>query len=168
MREWSLMTENHFRSNFRSIHNFNFLEIISQNDPPAAILDDRKSLSIAFLPISDKYATLNFLDFFTKWLPAAIISRHFRYATFFFIFFSKWFWFLRLSPKSIGFFQSRSSMAVSNMNLAPDQNHNIPEISGYNNVGDIIMTHFFTNENFSGHVFRLNVSRILKWFACLD
>ena len=30
---------------------------------PAAILDDRKSLSIAFLAISGKYATLIFLDF---------------------------------------------------------------------------------------------------------
>ena len=32
--------------------------------PPAAILDDQKSLSIAFLAISDQYATLIFLFFF--------------------------------------------------------------------------------------------------------
>ena len=36
----------------------------------AAILDDRKTLSIAFLAISDQYATF----FFTKWLPAAILD----------------------------------------------------------------------------------------------
>ena len=34
-------------------------------------LDDRKSLSIAFLAISDQYATF---IFFTKWLPAAILD----------------------------------------------------------------------------------------------
>ena len=33
-------------------------------------LDDRKSLLIAFLAISDQYATF----FFTKWLPAAILD----------------------------------------------------------------------------------------------
>ena len=40
---------------FRSIHNFFFTKWL-----PAAILDDRKSLSIAFLAISDQYATLFF------------------------------------------------------------------------------------------------------------
>ena len=39
--------------------------------PPAPILDDRKSLSIAFLAISDQYTTF---IFFTKWLPAAILD----------------------------------------------------------------------------------------------
>ena len=34
-------------------------------------MDDRKSLSIAFLAISDQYATFIFL---TKWLPAAILD----------------------------------------------------------------------------------------------
>ena len=38
---------------------------------PAAILDGRKSLLIAFLAISDKYATF---FFFTKWSPAAILD----------------------------------------------------------------------------------------------
>ena len=58
--------------------------------PPAAILDDRKSLSIAFLAISDQYATLSCWTFFSKWPPVAgghfglpkitfdLISRHFR------------------------------------------------------------------------------------------
>ena len=41
---------------------------------PAAILDDRKSLSIAFLAISDQYATFICFDFLTKWLPAAILD----------------------------------------------------------------------------------------------
>ena len=40
--------------------------------PPHPILDDRKWISIAFLAISDKYAT--FYLFFTKWLPAAILD----------------------------------------------------------------------------------------------
>ena len=84
-----------------------------------------------------------FHHIFTKWSLAAILV-------------------FRFSPKSIGFFHSRSSMAVSNMNLIralvsqlretqalacgggggmrrrrrrPDQNHNIPEIL---NFGDII------------------------------
>ena len=35
----------------------------------AAVLDDRKSLLIAFLAISDQYTTF----LFTKWLPAAIL-----------------------------------------------------------------------------------------------
>ena len=38
-----------------------------------AILDDRKSLLIAFLDISDQYTTL-FFNLFTKWLPAAILD----------------------------------------------------------------------------------------------
>ena len=61
--------------------------------PPAAILDDKKSLFITFLVISDKYATwtwtwtwtflvildpyatFNFFEFFfTKWPPAVILD----------------------------------------------------------------------------------------------
>ena len=54
------MTENHFRSHF-SPFQINtqlllFLNFVSKW-PPAAILDDRKSLSLAFLAISDQYAT---------------------------------------------------------------------------------------------------------------
>ena len=62
------------------------------------ILDDRKSLFITFLAISDEYATL---IFFTKWLPAAILDDRKslsiaflaisdQYATIFKPFFSKW------------------------------------------------------------------------------
>ena len=40
---------------------------------PAAILDVRKSLSVAFLAISDQYATF-LLNCFTKWLPSAILD----------------------------------------------------------------------------------------------
>ena len=40
----------------------------------AAILDDRKSLSNAFLAISDQYATF----FFSKWPPAAIFDVRFE------------------------------------------------------------------------------------------
>ena len=40
----------------------------------AAILDVRNSLSIAFLAISDRFATLIFFEFLTKWLPAAILD----------------------------------------------------------------------------------------------
>ena len=40
---------------------------------PAAILDVRKSLSVAFLAISDQYAIF-FTCFGTKWLPSAILD----------------------------------------------------------------------------------------------
>ena len=129
--------------------------------PPAAILDDRKSLFIAFFAISDQYTTF-FVDISVQygrqrpfWIPlvmkctscSIIFSQNGR---------RRPFWFFRCSPKSIGFFHSRSSMAVSNMKFdtcigvtvtwntslgvwrlrrRPDQNHNIPEIS---NFGDII------------------------------
>ena len=44
--------------------------------PLVAILDDRKSLSIAFLAISDQYPTF-FFFFFSKWPPAAILDPDF-------------------------------------------------------------------------------------------
>ena len=79
------MTENHFRSHF-----FVFTKWLT-----AAILDDRKSLLIAFLAISDQCATFIFLDFFfTKchfgWPKITFnrISRHFRSIRNFF--FTKW------------------------------------------------------------------------------
>ena len=68
---------------------------------PPPILDDRKSLSIAFLAISDQCATsIFFLNLFTKWLPAAILDDRKslsiaflaisdRYTTVFLIFFFK-------------------------------------------------------------------------------
>ena len=37
-------------------------------------MDVRKSLSVAFLAISDQYATLIFLKFLTKWLTSAILD----------------------------------------------------------------------------------------------
>ena len=51
---------------------------------PAAILDVRKSLSIAFLAISDQYATSIFFKFFfvnyfyKKWRPFWMSENHFR------------------------------------------------------------------------------------------
>ena len=89
--------------NFRLI--YNFLIVLWQRcftkRPPTAILDYWKSLSIAFLAISDQYATLSygvhklFHHIFTKWPSAAILV-------------------FRFSSKSIGFFHYRSSsMAVS-------------------------------------------------------
>ena len=96
------ITKNHFfdriSHHFRSIRNFYFFT----KWLPVAILDDRKSLSIAFLAISDQYVTLIFFHkmaagghfglpkitfdrisrhfrsirnfFFTKWLPVAILD----------------------------------------------------------------------------------------------
>ena len=64
--------------------------------PIWAILDDRKSLLIAFLAISDKYTF--FLEFFLKWPPAAILE-------------------VRFAPKTIGFFHYVLSMAMPNMKL---------------------------------------------------
>ena len=99
------MTENHSRSHFSPFQiNTQLLFFFFTKWLPAAILDDRKSLSIAFLAISDQYATFNFfsqngcrrpfwmtenhfrshfspfqintqlLFFFTKWLPVAILD----------------------------------------------------------------------------------------------
>ena len=62
-----------------------------------AILDDRKSLSNAFLAISDQYTTF-FLFFFSKLPPAAIVE-------------------VRFAPKTLGFFHYVSSMAMPNMKL---------------------------------------------------
>ena len=57
---------------FRSIWNFFVLKCLTKW-PPAAILDVRNSLSIAFLAISDRYGTLFFV-FLTKLPPAAILD----------------------------------------------------------------------------------------------
>ena len=68
------MTENHFWSHFspfqinRQLWFFLFTKWL-----PAADLDDRKSLLIAFLDISDQYATLIIFLIFTKWLPGTIL-----------------------------------------------------------------------------------------------
>ena len=92
------MTGNHLWSHF-SPFQINTQLFFFSKWLPAAILDDRKSLLITFLTISDQYATTFFS---TKWLPAAILddrkslSNAFlaisdQYATsFFWIFFPKW------------------------------------------------------------------------------
>ena len=67
------MTENHFRSHFSPFQintQLLFLFDFVHKMAAAAILDNRKSLSITFLAISDQYATFCF----TKWLPAAILD----------------------------------------------------------------------------------------------
>ena len=93
---WSKTTFDRISRHFRSI--YIFLLNVFTKWLPAAILDDRKSLSIVFLAISDQYTTLIF--FFTKWLPAAILDDRIslsiaflaisdQYATLIF-FFTKW------------------------------------------------------------------------------
>ena len=70
------MTKNHFRLHFSPFQintQLFFFDFFFQNGrrPPFwksfwAILDDRKSLSIPFLAISDQYATIIFFEFFFK------------------------------------------------------------------------------------------------------
>ena len=72
------MTENHFRSHFSpfQINTQLFFSLIFFSKwPPAAILDDQKSLSIAFLAISDQDAI--FILFFSKRPPVAILKVRF-------------------------------------------------------------------------------------------
>ena len=76
------MAAGRISGHFRSIRNFFFTNFfIFAKWPPAPILDVRNSLSIAFLAISDRYATLIFfflifffVNCYTKWLPAAILD----------------------------------------------------------------------------------------------
>ena len=96
------MTENHFRSHFLAISDqyatlFYFLFFTKWL--PAAILDDRKSLSIAFLAISDQNSISLFFIFKMAARPFWMTENHFlstllaisdQYATFFLIVFSKW------------------------------------------------------------------------------
>ena len=65
---WPKITFDRISRHFRSIRNFFFTKWL-----PAAILDDRKSHLIAFLAISDQYATFIFL--FTRWLPRMTENR---------------------------------------------------------------------------------------------
>ena len=98
------MTENNFLSHF-SLFRINtqllYIFFFFTKLPPAAILDDRKSLSIAFLAISDQYATFIFWKFLSqngRRRPFWMIENHFRlhFAPFqintqlSFNFFSKW------------------------------------------------------------------------------
>ena len=85
------MTENHFRSHFSPFQintQVLFLLIFYATKIiffftkwlPAAILDDRKSLSIAFLAISDQYASFISLDFLAQngcWRPFWMTKNHF-------------------------------------------------------------------------------------------
>ena len=76
------MTENHFRWHFSPFQINAQLFIFFTKWLPAAILDDRKSLSIAFVAISDKYATLIFFDFFLQngcRRPFWMTEYHFRW-----------------------------------------------------------------------------------------
>ena len=66
--------------------------------PLWAILDYLKSLSIAFLAISESIRNFIFLIFFSKWPPAAILE-------------------VQFAPKTIGFFHYVLSMAMPNMKL---------------------------------------------------
>ena len=121
------MTENHFRSHFSPFQintqlffcDFFFKMAAGRHfgSPFWDILDDRKSLSISFLAISDQYATFYLFFFF-------FISRHFRSICnffFFFFFFSKWppaaILEVRFAPKTIGFFHYVLSMPMPNMKL---------------------------------------------------
>ena len=100
---WPKITFDRISRHFTSIHNFYIFFIFSTKWLPATILDDRKSLLIAFLAVSNQYATFIFFHkmaagghfgwlkitfnrmyrrfksihnfyFFTKWLPAAILD----------------------------------------------------------------------------------------------
>ena len=86
------MTFDRISHHFRSMHNFFFTKWL-----PAAIFDDRKSVLIAFLAISDQFATSN-VFFFFKMAAAAILE-------------------VRFAPKTIGFFLYVLSMAMPNMKL---------------------------------------------------
>ena len=66
---WPKITFDRISRHFRSIRNFFFISFTKWL--PAGILDDQKSILIAFIAISDQYATLKF---FTKWLPSAILD----------------------------------------------------------------------------------------------
>ena len=73
------MTENHLLSHF-SPFQINTLLLFFTKWLPAAILDDKKSLSISFLAISDKYATFICICFSQNGCrrPFWIIENHFR------------------------------------------------------------------------------------------
>ena len=57
---WPKITFYRISHHFRSIRKFNFLNFFLTKWPPATILDDCQSLSIAFLAISYQYATFCF------------------------------------------------------------------------------------------------------------
>ena len=85
---WPKITFDLISRHFRSICNFYFFGFFFTKWPPAAILDDRKSLLISSLAISDQYATFIFFEIFYKmaagrhfWWPKITfdrISRNYR------------------------------------------------------------------------------------------
>ena len=92
------MTENHFRSHFSPFQINTQLLFFFTKWLPTDILDDRNSLLITFLAISDQYATFIFLNFCSKWPPAVILE-------------------VRFAPKTIGFFHYVLSISMPNMKL---------------------------------------------------
>ena len=100
---WPKIAFDHISRHFRAIRNFFSTFVFKMaaggpfGSPIWAILDDRKSLSIAFLAISDQYTTY-FLIYFSKWPPADILE-------------------VRFAPKTIGFFHYVLSKAMPNMKL---------------------------------------------------
>ena len=94
---WPKITFECISRHFRSIRNFFYFWVFFSKWPIWAISDDRKSLSIAFLAISDQYTTF-FSFFFSKWPPAAYLE-------------------VQFAPKTIGFFYYVLSMAMPNMKL---------------------------------------------------
>ena len=129
---WQKITSDCISRHFRSIRNFYFFGKIFHK---TAILDDRKSLSITFLTISDRYVPFLFLIFFFqngRRQPFWMTKNHFRshFSSFqintqfliFLNFFSKYgrrwpFWKSDFPQKTIGFFPYVLSMAVPKMKL---------------------------------------------------
>ena len=134
--------ENRFRLHFSPFQintQLLFVSIFFTKWQPAAILDGRKSLSIAFLALSYQYATFIFVIFFSQngcrrpfwksdlghfgWPKITFdhISRHFRSIHNFLFFFKNGrrrpFWMSDLGQKTIGFFHYVLSMAMPNMKL---------------------------------------------------
>ena len=118
------MTENHIWSHFSPFQINTQLWFPFTKWLPAAILVDRKSLSITFLAISDKYATLIF--FLTKWLPIwailddrkslsiSFLAISDQYTTFFFKMAASG---PIYAQKTIVFFHYVLSMAMPNMKM---------------------------------------------------
>ena len=82
---WPKITFNCISRHFRSIRNFDFFWFFFTKWLPAAILDDRKLLSMAFLAISDQCTTFNFFHKMAAgghfgWPKITFdrITRHFR------------------------------------------------------------------------------------------
>ena len=161
------VTENHFRSHFSSLLKILF----STKWPQADILDDRKSLLIAFISISDQYATY-FLEFCSQ-LPTAIlddrkslsiaflaisdqcvINGYAKYEV------DRWIYdtvrdatsFLSYGQYEFDWCTCDKVKVCTNVGVRRrNQKHNVPEFS---NFGDIIIVHFWTKTlHFSSNYF---------------